>query len=117
MDNHPEKSINLGLENQLKELVTACSTLHAASVSGNAIYYLNKIANYIISRGIDEPMIADIWLHDDLNGLVENEIDRNLARNFFGFMDRTFNTETGINWDVLKISLIDFINENQQLNR
>jgi hypothetical protein len=100
-----ENEIDLTLERQLDALLATLSSIPESQKPGNAAYYLNRISQYVVNRGVDCPMVASIWLEEDFDELTENTIGSDKARELFGIIDRRHDAEIGINWDVLNAAL------------
>ena len=100
-----DNELNLTLKRQLEALLTTLSSISASQQPGNAVYYLNRISQYVVNRGVDCPMVAGIWLEEDFDELTENTIGSDKARELFALIDRRHDAEIGINWDVLNAAL------------
>lgn len=97
--------IQTTLKRQLDELLTTLNFIPEAQHEGNAGYYLKRIADYTAHLGVNEPMVASIWLQEDLEEVAETPIDRNTARHVFASIAHNHDAEIGINWDVLSYAL------------
>ncbi|WP_020396689.1 hypothetical protein [Thiolinea disciformis] len=100
-----EKKLNILLKQQLDQLLTTLSFIPAAKQTGNAAYYLERLASYVSHLGADEPMVASIWMQEDLEWVAEQRMERDVARQVFAQIDRNHDAIVGINWDVLSYAL------------
>lgn len=100
-----ETNIQLLLKQQLNQLLTTLSFTPEAKQAGNAAYYLERLAQYVSNLGADEPMVASIWLQEDLEVIAKQSLERDKSRQIFTQIDRTHDANIGINWDVLSYAL------------
>ena len=111
--------ITENLNAQLEALINTLAAIPATGQPGNASHYLDKLAHWVMNQGVDEPLAVAIWSQEDLDQVQdeagEPRISRDQARRSFALIDRTHNTEIGINWDVLKCA-IDSVQEEPTCN-
>lgn len=101
------------LNAQLEAVINTLATIPESGQVGNAAHYLNELAHWVVSQGVDEPLIAKIWSQEDFDALSDEDepdenrpaINRDDARAAFALIDRTHNAEIGVNWDVLRCAL------------
>lgn len=99
----PDVTRDTKLEQQLETLMLSLRDIPESSQPGNAAYYLSRLAEIVAARGVNEPLVAALWLKSDLE---ENDtLEKDHARRVFAHIDRTHNAEIGINWDVLNNAL------------
>ena len=93
------------LKRQLDELLTTLNFIPESQQAGNAAYYLKRIAEYVSHLGNDEPMVASIWMQEDLEEIAKQNINRDAARQIFAHINRSHDANIGINWEVLSYAL------------
>ena len=97
------------LANQLAALVATLEQTNEAKQPGNVAAHLLYLARIAASCGLDEPLVADIWLSGDLESRAE-ELGipipgRDQARAMMAALNRHYDSEVGINQGVITAAL------------
>lgn len=100
-----EANIQLLLKQQLDQLLTTLGFTPEAKQAGNAAYYLERLAQYVSNLDADEPMVASIWLQEDLEAIVKQSLERDKSRQIFNQIDHAHDANIAINWEVLSYAL------------